>query len=1508
MSTTNASPPPAISSDTGQTEREEKQYDSDGPESEVEHRLPRSSALDERGRLELEEAQLNDRIAELELIALRQRNAAMHSRLLALQAEIDAGAAELGIPSSTSGTVIAPVVVTQTPARTALPPRVLTYHSRLGRKAPTAPYAHDNRWQCLEPVNQQTGCQDDASESSETGRGCAAELLDIAQSTVTVSGKSLARTDATKAFVPVRKVRPPDPAVGFFRPVSGAWPSTGDARWRALCMGGKKVDGKSTGSVAAYTALFLRHLTAVSEHGAQSSDAHVIGRYVEGIKMGREALYTVMFGERKLLLYETLQEAIDAAKIAEDYLKVCKMGVCTPASESLRDLQGAFSEQNEQEELNDPATVVSPPQLSPCSSRMCDEGLVSYGPGLEEWSPTQHLLCQTQEDGIVKESECGGDLRVSDERSAGGECLLPLLAGNGRLWSSSGVLWSSLCFVRLVVGCTETGVVEVQMTVTLLEADGDIDSLSKDSAHSDYTCRPQKQLAVSTGVSASTEGTCLTSPAFMAADGSGSRVICESRRKSFKLVVVTNAKRTKASSPRPRLPRSASACAEHESWIVDTPASPLADPPSMDDPGGIVSDSAVWEAVTAQCHSCVWAREPVVFSFLLEESGVSSRCDAKAGHALWDGVAVAVHATVDGDQRRKEWGHPPSAGSEFGAASWTIAVIVVEERSGVVTIVAFWSRLYAARIESTETERSASMRTAVFLVDPIGHTNGALFSDGASRAAGVLLSTGLLGVEGGSRSVAIVVRAPCVVSQLVTAEVCALLVREVSGMASVTVGISPDTCRNRYNAGWECGKKVEGGGLFSAASAASAARMQSLTAMAVVPFGGCDVRSATPRSTTSELRIDVVCWTRNGLWVGHSGFSAMRVRPTMAEGAHQEARDAVEWMRGVVLARYRMRAGRMVEEQTLRFTACVVKKKEEASSVWDDERCCCPERSHLIIGERLAEGVAANSIVDDSSGWTCGGLLIVGVRKDQGGVLTTSKLCIAVFYRCAHARMKEDDELSPLVVATFAEPCSVTELSVFDLMVVEGCGALQQEHDPMSSDGGALRLLSCDGWEGWKAVPFLADSGPTTCSLWHTSRVLMRGRPKVSDSVLVYAADVLVCSCHSDDDTRASCVGWEWGQLQRNGSVDPERCECCPSQVNCVGHAFSAGESAAEQQLQYAAVVVWERPSSLHPAECTVDVRCCLDLMDCRFCLVKGHLSAAVLLLNVTCMDSSNTWEDGQGLRLAPRHLSAVVDTALPLVVADAEGLIHRSMAIVLAPMCRGLRVVQLMTAGPAGLTWTAPFVKDVVGGFERRWPSEADGSLAVVLMTEAVPLAVMVDVCDGRINAMIRFALSSGVTAARLRAAERRMERDGPQGCHGCCRRHRAALPAVMTGIPTRECCVWGRGLSSQLPASLGVCLEERASSVLPVVATVGGSSKGLLEALTAGVEDGWRMKVEVVMILCHVAVSLWKEYSMDDCTWEAESRLANANESVIDYERRLLAEENGSPSVMLLCVGGGN
>jgi transposase InsO family protein len=67
-----------------------------------------------------------------------------------------------------------------------------------------------------------------------------------------------------------------------------------------------------------------------------------------------------------------------------------------------------------------------------------------------------------------------------------------------------------------------------------------------------------------------------------------------------------------------------------------------------------------------------------------------------------------------------------------------------------------------------------------------------------------------------------------------------------------------------------------------------------------------------------------------------------------------------------------------------------------------------------------------------------------------------------------------------------------------------------------------------------------------------------------------------------------------------------------------------------------------------------------------------------------------------------------------------------------------------------------------------------------------------------------------------------------------------------------------------------------------------------------TPAVGDKRRKKVMVTRYLV-----LWKGYSMEDCSWERDANLAGAMDLVMDYERRLQADETGHPSVMVLCLG---
>jgi transposase InsO family protein len=63
-------------------------------------------------------------------------------------------------------------------------------------------------------------------------------------------------------------------------------------------------------------------------------------------------------------------------------------------------------------------------------------------------------------------------------------------------------------------------------------------------------------------------------------------------------------------------------------------------------------------------------------------------------------------------------------------------------------------------------------------------------------------------------------------------------------------------------------------------------------------------------------------------------------------------------------------------------------------------------------------------------------------------------------------------------------------------------------------------------------------------------------------------------------------------------------------------------------------------------------------------------------------------------------------------------------------------------------------------------------------------------------------------------------------------------------------------------------------------------------------------RGKAKKVMVTRYLVQ--WTGYSMDECSWERAANLAGAQDVVVDYERRLAAEDSGRPSVMALCVGG--
>lgn len=102
------------------------------------------------------------------------------------------------------------------------------------------------------------------------------------------------------------------------------------AEWLALRMGTKNADGtesggKSTRTVRAYTAEFVRLMRALApRHGLQTTDLLIKDRYLQGIRIGYPGLYAVMLGNEKVLRYETLNDAIEGAQIAESDIAISK--------------------------------------------------------------------------------------------------------------------------------------------------------------------------------------------------------------------------------------------------------------------------------------------------------------------------------------------------------------------------------------------------------------------------------------------------------------------------------------------------------------------------------------------------------------------------------------------------------------------------------------------------------------------------------------------------------------------------------------------------------------------------------------------------------------------------------------------------------------------------------------------------------------------------------------------------------------------------------------------------------------------------------------------------------------------------------------------------------------------------------------------------------------------------------------------------------------------------------
>jgi hypothetical protein len=380
-------------------ENEEKRLHESDDVTESEADLLRFSELDEYSSFQLQEAQLDARLKEMELIALKKRVRAKQQALEAAHAEFDAEA-KIPPPSvvvkTTALSVGSSSAVNQTPARQSLRPRMLAFQSAVGRKAPTAaallykagvdslpdlandggsitgvsemketvppiaevleraPFSSHSRPH-IRPVQPEKFSGDDATQNERIERWVRAvnawlDLSEVPAHRHLAYARSLVLTSSGADEWLGQK---DDELLYEGKAMTWEWlqgqliqhygqPSGAlamAAEWQALRMGVKNVDGSETGgkatwTVLAYTTLFLKYMRHLTPHSVQTQEIVIIDRYVAGIKSGYDALYKVMLGVQRVLWFDTLKEAMDAAEIAEVTLTVSRLDKRTERSAS----------------------------------------------------------------------------------------------------------------------------------------------------------------------------------------------------------------------------------------------------------------------------------------------------------------------------------------------------------------------------------------------------------------------------------------------------------------------------------------------------------------------------------------------------------------------------------------------------------------------------------------------------------------------------------------------------------------------------------------------------------------------------------------------------------------------------------------------------------------------------------------------------------------------------------------------------------------------------------------------------------------------------------------------------------------------------------------------------------------------------------------------------------------------------------------------------------------------
>jgi hypothetical protein len=384
-----SSPLTVISPDSAENEEKLRRYDSDATESEAELPQLSSLSEFDSVRVQEEQLDARLKEMELIVMKKRVQAKQKALEAFYAEFDAEEKFPPLSVVETTVALPVAASSSTETdtPARYNLRPRMLAFQSTVGRKPPTAaallykagvaglpdlagdgsavnrvrptevkaaipplaevraPYIPSSRPN-VRPVQPEKFTGDDATQNERVESWIKAvnvwlELADIKESQHLIWARSLIATaSGASEWLTQRddELHYEGKAMTWewlqgqliqhYGQPSGALAMA--AEWQALRMGVKNVDGsetggKSTWTVLAYTTLFLKYMRALTPHSIQTEEIVIIDRYVAGIKIGYETLYKVMLGVQKVLWFDTLKEAMDAAEIAEVTLTVSRM-------------------------------------------------------------------------------------------------------------------------------------------------------------------------------------------------------------------------------------------------------------------------------------------------------------------------------------------------------------------------------------------------------------------------------------------------------------------------------------------------------------------------------------------------------------------------------------------------------------------------------------------------------------------------------------------------------------------------------------------------------------------------------------------------------------------------------------------------------------------------------------------------------------------------------------------------------------------------------------------------------------------------------------------------------------------------------------------------------------------------------------------------------------------------------------------------------------------------------